>query len=149
MATFLGYQCKNCDFLIHVSGPHEFKFEKGEVKGLPHPGSIEPADGLYLSVYCPQCDRNQRLIIVEYLQPVSNPFEAKFENIKKEYQDNYSEQIKSRRQEEKIFTECFNTSSYACPACNGDVIYFPYQFKDFHCPKCKDGKFKLASEIMS
>lgn len=84
MATYNKFIRTNCNYEVSVYGPHEFKGKNGDIETLPHPGGRN-ADRLYLNVYCPHCDKNQQLIIVEYIQPAENPFETTIENIKKEY----------------------------------------------------------------
>ncbi|MDW7681972.1 MAG: hypothetical protein SCK70_15525 [bacterium] len=143
MASYYKFKCNNCKFEVTVSGPHEFKFENGVIKALPHPGDDEPADGLYLNVYCPHCDKNLNLTRVEYIEPAENPFETNVENIKEEYLNNYSAYIKDYPQKTKIPTECFNLFALKCPCCDNDVLYYPGHADRFHCPKCKNGKFEF------
>lgn len=139
MATFHNFNCNNCNFKIFVSGPHEYKFENGEIKTLTHPGNHECADGLYLNAFCTHCDKNHELIIVEYIEPVENPFESNLENIKKEFRGNYNDYMKDHPHKTKIPTECFSFSAVKCPTCKNNMIYYPGHIDKFNCPKCKKG----------
>ena len=149
MATYYTFNCTNCTNKISVSGPHEFKFENGAIKALPHPGSHESsANGLYLNAFCPHCEKNQKLIIVEYIDAVENPWEINLENIKKQYRANYVDYIKDHPQKRKIPTECFCFSAIKCPSCKKEMVYYPGNIDKFKCPTCKTGNLMVDDKSL-
>ncbi len=148
MATYISFICVDCNFKISVSGPHEFKFQFGNMIALPHPVGNQKADGLYINAYCPHCVEYKKLIIVEFIEANYNPWEMNLENIKKEYRENYKDYKKDNPEKTKLPTECFSFSAIKCPTCKNEMIYYPGYIEKFNCPACKNGKLIIDDKSL-
>lgn len=136
MAHFFDYNCQHCGFTMKTSGPHECliieKEKKKHIKRLPHPGT-DVANGIVINGYCSHCKKNVEVIIAEFNTP-GDPWEQAIENIKMEYQKNYSGFIKDHLDQDTVYTECYNYDALVCPTCTHKVIFFPLE--DMKCPHC-------------
>ncbi len=131
MGTFHQYSCNLCNTRFELGGPQEFKNTLlGKVKTRhASMGMKKHINGLWLYLWCNQCKRVEKRIMVE--------FERKCMGIEVWGR---TAPIKARYMKE--FKGQFN-----CPKCNA---YLQDQIKEATaCPTCKTGKLEYHQSIQT
>ena len=135
-ATFM-HECNRCEYLIWTSGPWEFyRNILGVRKPYGHPGPISTIakkhgiSGLCGECYCPKCDKNYDIVLIEIKRPIRNRWRGpSIWEISKNVAA-YKNRIK----------EVWDKK---CPKCGYPDILPEFlglnEEKEIICPKCKEG----------
>jgi len=133
LATGYTFACSHCGHTVGTSGPWEFyRDSQGKVQPYGHPVPFsEEAEkagvwGLLGDVFCPSCNKTEKIILEEYVRPVENSFKvwARKVTVLPKYK-----------------------TAPCCPDCGGPLYLGDLEGQS--CPLCGKGCFEGGAAWMS
>jgi Zn finger protein HypA/HybF involved in hydrogenase expression len=127
MGSYDVFKCDHCKKSIELGGPEEFRYENGKQIPVPHVGSDEMIDGLWLVLWCPKCNKTDRKVLTEFMVPCSSlEVWGRLAPIKPEYQQEFPGQF-----------DCSDCGTYMldrigpmqCPFCDKGTLKYSNSFQ--------------------
>lgn len=128
MGSFKVYKCNNCDIQIELGGPQEYRKNIFRIKDIKHPPPPKAKiHGLRLFLWCPQCLKMEKKIMVEFVR-ASDPIKVwgRTAPIKTKYRQEFEGQ-------------------YNCTKC--DTYLLDHIEENTRCIKCNKGTIDLLHTI--
>lgn len=119
------FTCGECGYTVTTSGPWEFYRDEDGARhpyGHPGPASREARErgvwGLSAELYCPDCDEVHDIVVVEFVEPVSDARDV--------WMRNYTPRQEFQR-----------PGGVRCPGCGGTFMLLgPEGAPPVDCPRC-------------
>jgi len=132
------HECDKCGYSVSTSGPSEFyRDSTGERKPYGHPSPISKEAkkcgiyGLSADLYCPNCDKNFDLILVEFKKPSKDGIGVWTGGC--EPKDEFK-----------------GKNAVKCPKCGStNLVLGPDEDRKITCPRCKEGRLVGKMEWIS